>query len=116
MGAESTAPPGTGRVPMSMGARAMAMRREGATAMIELASLSMAPAFFIAEEKTIIRLIRQTNKIVSALRTSASITVAIFARLSPRHRAIARPPIMAAIPRWTFREVRKTTRTKTIRI
>jgi hypothetical protein len=99
-----------------MGARAMAMRREGATAMIELARRSMAPAFFMAEEKTMMRLIRQTKRIVSALNTSAKITFAMVPRLKPRHRAMARPPIMAASPRWTFRDVRKTTKAKTIRI
>jgi hypothetical protein len=76
----------------------------------------MAPAFFIPDENTMIRLIRQTKRIVSALNTSPRIIVAIFARLSFRHKAMARPPRMAAMPRWIFREVRNTTSMKTIRI
>jgi hypothetical protein len=116
MGAESTAPPGTGRVPISMGANAMAKRREGATAIIELANLSMAPAFFMADENTMIRLIRQARRMVSALKTSARIMLVILTRLSPRQKAMTRPPRIAARPRGIFFDVRNTTRTKTMRI
>ncbi len=99
-----------------MGAKATAIRLEGATAIMERANLSIAPAFFMPEENIIIRHIRQTKRIVSALKMSLRIVCATVERLSPRQKAIAKPPKMAAKPSCIFRDVRNTTRTKIIKI